>query len=290
MIRFGLALLLVIVPNIWGRTQQHTTRIFAFSGEPLQLQWDAYARALLLTIQTENGIRHLHLTDSSAVPLSLAESPVYVAAHPLTKAYAGALSDGKPWTSGQYKFLSRFGQRKVFLQQPVFNPSGNLLAFSAQTPYKPEWRLMTYDLKYDNLNAMEGLPAEASYPAWSPRGTFIAMIVPSHHPARQQTAIVRWDATGLRYLSSDSLSFEYATWPGSEQYLLITTRGSKGWFILKQHLRRPNTDLLYQSNEELRFAIMIPDTGKIALLKRWGAGWELWILDPTYPLHSGVTD
>ncbi len=275
-----------------GQSDCNAKRIGSFSGEPLLMQWDGFSEALLLTFRTDEGFRHIQidLKDNSTKALAFPAIPVYLAPHPKARAWAGALTDARPWTNGDYKFLSRFVNRKIFLRQPIFNPSGNLLAFSAYTPYKTEWRLMTYDLKYDNLNMMEGLPVGVSFPVWSPRGTFVSMIVPSDHPARQQVAIARWDATGLHYISSDSLSFEYASWPGSEQYLLITARGREAWVLIKQHISRPEANLVYRCQDELRYAIQIPATAKLAFLKRNGFAWELCLFDTAQALPDGASD
>mgnify|MGYP001627386600 CR=1 FL=1 len=257
-------------------------KIAVLNGEPLQMQWNSLDGSILITLENNDTVRHIAVNaqnDSVFSILSFDARPRYLAPHPIAKAWAGALSDGKPWSIGNYRFLSRFGQRKVFLRQPAFNIAGNLLAFSAYTPYIKDWRLMTYDLKYDNLNEMRGLPSGISYPVWSPKGTFIAFVLPSDHPVRKQTALVRWDGTDLRFLSSDSLSYEFVSWPGSEQYLLLTAKGDEQWYIIRHLIGKGNREVLHTSKSALKFAQMLPGTGKIAFLKENQKRWELWLLD-----------
>lgn len=138
---------------------------------------------------------------------------------------------------------------------------------------------MTYDLKYDNLNSFNGLPAEVSYPVWSPKSSFIAFVLPADHPARRQVAVTPWDGSSLRYYRSDSLSFEYAAWPGNEQYLLLTAKGNPGWYLLRRHLHSSAVETLYFSISELRFAQWIPETRKLVFLQKKDGQWELWWLD-----------
>jgi hypothetical protein len=256
--------------------------LFAFSGEPIQLQWDAFSEALVISFRSEGATKHLLVDphNSKVSELLFNDKPNYIAPHPLVEAWAGAAANEKPWTSGNYRFLSRFSQRNIYLKEPSFNTAGNLLAFSAYTPYNSQWRLMTYDLKYDNLNSMDGLPVDASFPAWSPKGSFICMIVPTAQPSRKQAAVVRWDATGIRFLASDSMSIEYAAWPGSEQYLLLTAKGRTGWFIVKELIGSTRLEVMHFEPTELRFASWIPTTGKVAFLKRKGDDWELCLLEP----------
>lgn len=257
-------------------------KIAVLNGEPLQMQWNYPDGSILITLESNDTVSHITIkvqADTVFSTLGFDASPRYLAPHPAAKVWAGALSDGKPWSMGNYRFLSRFGQRKVFLRQPAFNIAGNLLAFSAYTPYNKDWRLMTYDLNYDNLNEMWGLPSGISYPVWSPKGTFIAFVLPSDHPVRKNAALVRWDGTDLRFLSSDSLSYEYVSWPESEQYLLFTARGHEQWHIIRHLIGKGNEKIVYTSKSALKFAQMLPGTGKIAFLKENQKRWELWLLN-----------
>jgi hypothetical protein len=261
-------------------------RIAVLNGEPLQMQWNYPDGSVLITLESNDVVRHITvkaLTDTVFSTLDFDRNPRYLAAHPSAKVWAGALSDGKPWSMGNYRFLSRFGQRKVFLRQPSFNIAGNLLAFSAYTPYNKDWRLMTYDLKYDNLNEMRGLPSGISYPVWSPKGTFIGFVLPSDHPVRKQAAMVRWDGTDLRFFSSDTLSYEYISWLGSEQYLILTAKGDEQWYIIRHLIGKGNQEIVHTSRSALRFAQMLPGTGKIAFLQENQKRWEFWLLDLERP-------
>ena len=283
-----LSLLLTGVFAFWSASaiaqagNVYCRKISDLPGQPLQMQWNFLEQTMLITI--ENGDSTLHSVfrvqdDTSFSTLFFSDKPRFVAPHPTAKAWAGALPDGKPWSSGNYRFLSRFGERKIFLRHPNFNITGNLLAFSAYTPYDKNWRLMTYDLKYDNLNEMQGLPSGISYPVWSPKGTYIAFVLPSEHLARKQAGLVRWDGTGLRLISSESMSYEFISWPGSEQYVILTARDTEKWYVIRMLISKGEEEKLYCSETPLKFAQWIPQSGKIAFLKQNHQQWELWLLD-----------
>lgn len=265
--------------------QQHdnpSVKIAVLSGEPYQMQWDAKERAMLITVLSADTVRYfrVNVDNGEVEKLHFDVGLGFVSPHPAAKAWAGAMPDGRPWSRGNFGFLSRFGQRKIFLRQPTFNSAGNLLAFSAFTPYKSEWRLMTYDLKYDNLNEMSHLPSQISFPVWSPRGAYIAFVLPSEHPLRNKAGVVRWDATGLRFLESDSLNIGFASWPDSEHYLLLTANSTAGWYVLRQRLAGDKPQILYASTRPLRFAIWIPQSRQVAFLRQEdGCQWGLWLLN-----------
>ncbi|MBK9291021.1 MAG: hypothetical protein IPM52_05285 [Bacteroidetes bacterium] len=278
----GLCLVAFLVQGAAAPKEQYRlTRIAKLEGEPLQLQWDALAGSLLISLRTVDNIRHYHLRpgDTLLQEITFPAQPLWITPHPANKAWAGASESGNPWYAGDYRFLSRFPRRKIVLQQPAFNSAGNLLAMSGQTPYEQLWRLITYDLKYDNLNVMTHLPGGVAYPNWSPKGSYLAFVLPTDHPFRKSVGTVRWDGTGFQLLASDSLSFEFASWPDSEQYLLITAKGQTHWKLMRRHLSSGGWTELFESESELRFALWIPRMRKIALLKKEDSAWWLCLLE-----------
>lgn len=126
----------------------------------------------------------------------------------------------------------KLAQREINAKEAVFNHSGNLLAIIEMNPASGERQLMTYDLKYDNLNKQFQVKGNISNLRWSGKSEFLSLTVADTGNYSSDILIVSWDARPKAYIHSDTIRLSETEWGGFSGRFLCSGKAASGHYLL----------------------------------------------------------
>lgn len=138
-------------------------------------------------------------------------------------------------------FLQKMDKRGIVVQDEIcFNTTGNMLAFVGKEP-KAAPGLLTYDLKYDNLNNHFGKHRLLHQVEWSANSGLISGTCEPGDGQRSCIQILEWSGKMMSTIASDTLDFIGASWGATNNRLLCLAKAASGHYILKC---RPTGELI----------------------------------------------
>jgi len=202
--------------------------VFSKDGKTILFDSDRNGRRQLFSIGIADSIPQLVVSDTNELFM-----PAW---HPNGETIFGVKKESDSWLPYESKDSRGFrtlAKRKVQMQHPDFNTSGNLLAFGGKTANDKNWKLMTYDFRYDNLNEVVKVSEDISFPRWSPKGLYL-----SFHRQKENTGqsgfieIIHWNGSPYATISSDTLQLSQASWGSSTGKIACVGKNFKGYWLL----------------------------------------------------------
>ncbi|MDP2235721.1 MAG: hypothetical protein Q8J88_04735 [Bacteroidales bacterium] len=202
--------------------------VFSNDGQTILFDSDRNGKRQLFSIGITDSIPQLAISDTSELFM-----PAW---HPNGETIFGVKKKSDVWLpyeskdSKSYKILAK---RKVQMQNPDFNAAGNLLAFSGKNDNDKNWKLMTYDFRYDNMNEVVKASEDISYPRWSPKGLYISFHRQKDNPGQTgNIEIIHWNGSPYATISSDTLQLSQASWGSSTGKIACIGQNFKGYWLL----------------------------------------------------------
>lgn len=128
--------------------------------------------------------------------------------------------------------FGKLAQREINVEEAVFNHVGNLLAIIEKSSATGDKQLMTYDLKYDNLNKQFQVKGNISNLKWSGKSEYLSLTIADTGNYSSDILIVSWDARPKAYIHSDTVRLTETEWGGFSGRFLCSGKAASGHYLL----------------------------------------------------------
>lgn len=138
-------------------------------------------------------------------------------------------------TSKLAKHWQILSNRVSQMEEAALNNYGNLLALYGKVNKNDRNHLMTYDLKYDNLNVINCHSSSGKELSWSPQSAYLSYTIPESYESKRGIGICRWDGSCVSQIRSDTVELSGAKWGlSTTKFACIAKSGSSSYiFVLK---------------------------------------------------------
>jgi Tol biopolymer transport system component len=140
------------------------------------------------------------------------------------------------------------------------HPTGNLIAFAGKSNTDSDWRLYTYDLKYDNLNNFTAASSDCNNPRWSSKGDFISFTTSEKtNPNKHYIEIIHWYGKTFAQITDSLLDLQYACWmPTSSKISYVGNNQDSSYLFVSQRDGR-NREVIFKSDQTIGSPCWAPD-------------------------------
>lgn len=138
-------------------------------------------------------------------------------------------------TSKLEKQWQTLSNRVSQIEEAALNKHVNLLALYGKVNQNDRNHLMTYDLRYDNLNTIYCHSSSGKELSWSPQSAYLSYTIPESYESLRSIGICRWDGSCVTQIRSDTVELSGAKWGlSSTKFACIAKSGSSSYiFVLK---------------------------------------------------------
>jgi Tol biopolymer transport system component len=140
------------------------------------------------------------------------------------------------------------------------HPTGNLIAFVGKSNNDSDWRLYTYDFKYDNLNNFTTPSSACESPRWSPKGDFISYTTSEKSNLQKQSIqIIHWYGKAFTQITDSLLELHSACWfPTGSKIAFIGNSVDSSYIFVSQRDGRVR-EVVFKSDQTIESPCWAPD-------------------------------
>lgn len=138
--------------------------------------------------------------------------------------------------------------------------TGNLIAFVGKSNNDSDWRLYTYDFKYDNLNNFTTASSDCNNPRWSPKGDFICFTTSEKSNSKKQSIhIIHWYGKAFTQITDSLLDLHSACWsPTGSKIAFIGNSTDSSYIFVSQRDGRER-DVVFRCDQTIDSPSWAPD-------------------------------
>jgi hypothetical protein len=223
------------------------------------------------------------INDTSSCSVSQNNTIIDFEVHPITKRFL-IISNETNYSMidsiGNDLIESKLKKRNIMLLEPAFNSNGNLLAFLGKVNRQDNFSLMTYDLKYDNLNQHFDPSDKVHEPDWSPKSDYLSYHKESPLNNTSLIEIVGWDGKPAFQIQSDTVKLSYANWGASSTKFICIASNDYFYYIFVMRTNGNHSETILKSKYPLSYPDWSGDGKKISVTVNTMDGIkQLWVID-----------
>ncbi|GAB1417572.1 hypothetical protein MASR2M12_03370 [Bacteroidales bacterium] len=191
----------------------------------------------------------------------------------------GEISISEPVNDKRHK-LKLLANRGLIFNEMKFNKSGNLLALIGRHRSEDQYKLMTFDFKYDNLNEhFEGSNVYSNL-NWSGSSGLISVTHLNIPVFTSDIRIFDWSGKHIIDIHSDTIRLSQAVWGNSSSRFVCVGQSATGYSLLKFKNDGQLTELIIKSNDPILEPFFADTNRKLFFFtKNSEQRMQLWYID-----------